>query len=213
MTLSKKELETLARLLLPVVRFGEMGEFELAGGFYTSCYVDLREPSQARVSSGMGPELLSCLTAHLETRIPQDLRDCVLVGVPRAGNVLARELAKRTGMPLAVLEKESNRVLEGSLRSGDRVVIVENVATTGRSLYGFILRLQSLGLEPVLVLACVDREQGQTASRLLSKNGVTVLFLALVTLQELLSEWERKGEITLQQQIDAVKVSPPRSRV
>ncbi|MDP3901167.1 MAG: hypothetical protein Q8Q38_02415 [bacterium] len=213
MTLTGQELKTLAQLLFSVVEFGEEGEFELAGGFGTTCYVDLREPGQAKVTSGMGAKLLSCLVEHLEARIPKDVRDCVLVGVPRAGNVFVRELAKLTGMPFAILEKESDEVLEGSLRPGDRVVVVENVATTGRSLYQFILRLQRLGVSPVLVLACVDREQGQTASRLLSGNGVSVSFTAIVTLQELLEEWERVGKITAQQRLDAVRVSPFQSRV
>lgn len=214
MTLSEKELEALARFLLRVVRFGEQGEYALAGGFWTSCYVDLREPDQAKVTSGMGPELLSCLVGHLASRIPKDARDCVLVGVPRAGNVFARELSLVTGMPFAVLDKETGKVLEGSLRPGDRVVVVENVATTGRSLYGFILGLERMGLEPALVLACVDREQGQTASRLLlSGNGVKVPFTALVTLRQLLSEWEAAGNITSQQREDAVKAWPRNPRV
>lgn len=52
------------------------------------------------------------------------------------------------------------RLIEGPFKSGDRVVIVEDVITTGRSVIQAIDAVTSAGGKVLGVLAVVDREDG-----------------------------------------------------
>lgn len=50
--------------------------------------------------------------------------------------------------------------IEGNIRSGDRVVIVDDVITTGKSTSEAIARSREAGLEIARVIAFVDRQEG-----------------------------------------------------
>ena len=59
--------------------------------------------------------------------------------------------------------------MEGPLAEGDRVVIVEDVITTGGSSLQAIAAVKDLGCEVTRVLVVVDREEG--AKENLAKEG------------------------------------------
>ena len=65
-----------------------------------------------------------------------------------------RDLAKTHGM---------QRLVEGNLRPGSRVVILDDVITQGTSSLKAIRAVQEMSCEVVLVLALVDRLQGAEA--------------------------------------------------
>lgn len=50
--------------------------------------------------------------------------------------------------------------IEGNIKSGDRVVIVDDVITTGKSTIEAITRAKEAGLEIVKVIAIIDRQEG-----------------------------------------------------
>jgi len=50
--------------------------------------------------------------------------------------------------------------IEGNVKKGDRVVIVEDVITTGKSTIEAITRAKEAGLEIVKVIALIDRQEG-----------------------------------------------------
>jgi len=50
--------------------------------------------------------------------------------------------------------------IEGNIKSGDRVVIVDDVITTGKSTIEAINRAREEGLEVVKVIALLDRQEG-----------------------------------------------------
>jgi len=50
--------------------------------------------------------------------------------------------------------------IEGNVKKGDRVVIVEDVITTGKSTIEAITRAKEEGLEIVKVIALIDRQEG-----------------------------------------------------
>lgn len=50
--------------------------------------------------------------------------------------------------------------IEGNIKSGDRVVIIDDVITTGKSTIEAINRSKEAGLEIVKVIALVDRQEG-----------------------------------------------------
>ena len=50
--------------------------------------------------------------------------------------------------------------IEGNIKAGDRVVIVDDVITTGKSTIEAINRSQEAGLDIVSIIALVDRQEG-----------------------------------------------------
>lgn len=62
------------------------------------------------------------------------------------------------------------KLIEGNLKPGSRVVIVEDVSTQGKSALKAVKAVKDLGCEVVLVLALVDRLQG--ARQLFQQEGI-----------------------------------------
>jgi orotate phosphoribosyltransferase len=58
----------------------------------------------------------------------------------------------------------TNQFIEGPVRPGDEVVIVEDVVTTGGSSLLAIERAETFGLKVTRVLAIVDRMEGGAAA-------------------------------------------------
>lgn len=73
----------------------------------------------------------------------------------------------------------AGKVIEGPFVAGDRVVIVEDVITTGGSALRAVLAVQNAGGVVVGVLAVVDREEGGREA--LSSVAVPVIALATAT--------------------------------
>lgn len=89
--------------------------------------------------------------------------DPIVAGVLTVAAEEGREL---TGF---VVRKEpkshgTQRYIEGPLRPGERVAIVEDVVTTGGSSLQAIERVREFGAEVVEVLAIVDRMEGAAAA-------------------------------------------------
>jgi orotate phosphoribosyltransferase len=81
-------------------------------------------------------------------------------------------------------EKEhgTGKMIEGNLRSGDKVAIVEDVATTGSSIIKAIEAAKGAGAIVKRVLVIVDREEG--ARKRLGDMGYE--FFSIFTIGELL---------------------------
>jgi orotate phosphoribosyltransferase len=75
----------------------------------------------------------------------------------------------------------TGRLIEGNFKAGDRVVIVEDVITTGDSAQRAIRAVEESGGSVVGVLAVVDRQEG--GRRALENRGYSVV--ALTTVREL----------------------------
>ena len=71
----------------------------------------------------------------------------------------------------------TRKLIEGPLRPGDRVVVVEDVITTGKSAIRAIEVLRQSGAVVLGVLAVVDREEGGRDA--LKRAGVGLLSLVL----------------------------------
>jgi orotate phosphoribosyltransferase len=75
----------------------------------------------------------------------------------------------------------TRKVVEGNLKPGSRVVIVDDVITTGSSSVKAIKEVKEMGCEVVRVLALVDRLQG--AAKLFREEGVPG-FEAIFTIRD-----------------------------
>jgi orotate phosphoribosyltransferase len=80
-----------------------------------------------------------------------------------------------------------SRWVEGDLHKGDRVVVVDDVVTTGGSTIKAIERARSEGLEVVRAVILVDRQEGGMEA--VSQHVESVS--AIVTRDDLLEKWNR----------------------
>ena len=77
------------------------------------------------------------------------------------------------------------RWIEGDIKPGYRVVIIDDVATTGGSTIKAIERARSEGLEVVKVVILVDRQEGGLENIRKQVDDVS----AIVTRDELIKQW------------------------
>jgi len=148
----------------------EFGTFKLASGILSPYYVDLRLiPSN--------PEAFQRTVAMYESVLEPSLVKHAqrLAGVPTAGIAYAAVLALHFAKPMLYVRKEQKehghqRRIEGLLQPGDRVVVLDDVATSGKSLLEAAEAIRAEGgiVEDAVVL--LDRQQGAEGN--LKKNGV-----------------------------------------
>lgn len=143
-----------------------IGEFTLTSGLKSPFYIDLR-----RIYSY--PDLAREIVERLLEKT--DLSDIDgVVGIATAGIPLASYIACVKNLPLAYVRIERREhgtmsQVEGDVE-GRRVLIVDDVATTGGSIERAVEILRISRANPLKALVIVDREQG--AGERLSKIGV-----------------------------------------
>ena len=80
------------------------------------------------------------------------------------------------------------QAIEGDVKQGDNVIIVDDVITTGSSTIKAIQRAREFGLNIIKVIVLVDRQEGGKAN-ILDQN---VDLEAITTKQDLLDEYYRR---------------------
>ena len=155
------------------VRFGS---FTLTSGQKSDVYVDIKhiwtDPTRLRV-----------LAKELSTHVRDEPR---LAGMELGAVPLVVATALESGRPYAVIRKQAKthgtgQRIEGTILSGERVLLVEDVATTGGSLVESVEVLRAAGARVDRAVVVVDREAGATES--LARLGVQLESLA--TLRQL----------------------------
>ena len=152
--------EALRRLIREnALRFGE---FTLASGKQANYYLDCREitlDSQGARLVGDGmlellggdmPDLVGGMAIGADPITAAMLTLAGMNGIPLRG-VMVRKEAKQHG---------TGKFVEGPFRSGELLVIVEDVVTTGGSSLLAIERCEAVGLKVGRVLAIIDRLEG-----------------------------------------------------
>lgn len=176
---------TLVRLLAQ--RSVRRGRFTLASGRESSHYVDARLTTMSPEGLAViGPLALSAIREH---RWSVDAVGGLTLGADPIAYATA--LASVTSPPLVraftvrkeVKQHGTGRLIEGPMREGDRVVVIEDVITTGGSALRAAEAVQRAGAVISGILALVDREEGGRA--VLEGQGFQVICLA--TLSELLA--------------------------
>jgi len=180
-------LAQLARDLIDsqCVRFGS---FVLKSGITSPIYLDLR-----RLAAH--PAILRRV-AQAYAAILRSLTFDRLAGVPYAALPIVTAVALEINMPFVYPRREAKdygtqAVVEGEYRAGERVVVVDDLATTGDSKLEAIHKLEAVGLQVRDIVVLIDRGQG-AATALAQAN---YRLHAVVTLPELLEEWLRSGAI------------------
>jgi orotate phosphoribosyltransferase len=156
----------------------KFGEFELSHGGTSDYYVD-------KYLFETDPDCLSLIAAAFADR----LGDEKLAGVALGAVPLVAVTSAETGRPYVIARKQAkeygtgNRI-EGRLDEGDRVVVLEDIATTGKSALDAVEALREAGAVVDRVLVVVDRQEG--ASELLADHGIELD--ALLTAEDLLAD-------------------------
>ena len=136
--------------------------FKLASGAKSDVYIDLKKT----VLSAEGMELTGRVVFDAIKELDVEGVGGLTLGADPIAYATAL-ISNISGKPLEafVIRKETKkhgtmRWLEGNLKEGARVVIIDDVITTGGSTIKAIERAREAGLEVALVLALVDREEG-----------------------------------------------------
>lgn len=156
----------------------QYGEFELSHGGTSEYYVD-------KYLFETQPGCIAQIADAFAERIGDEL----LAGVALGAVPLVAVTSVRTGNPYVIVRKQqkdygtSNRI-EGRYESGQTVVVLEDVATTGRSALSAVSALREAGLLVSRVLVVIDREEG--ARSLLESHNIELD--ALLTANDLLDD-------------------------
>jgi orotate phosphoribosyltransferase len=154
------------------------GEFELAHGGTSDYYVD-------KYVFETDPTCLDAIAETFANRVDEE----TLAGVALGAVPLAAATSVASGRPYVIVRKEAksygtgNRI-EGAFAEGDRLVVVEDIATTGQSALDAAQTLRAAGAVVERVLVVVDREEG--ARERLADHDLDLD--ALVTASDLLAE-------------------------
>ena len=178
----------LARLTtLLATRSAKRGDFVLASGRRSDLYVDCRLTT-------MDPEGLSLIgPLGLDAIERAGWRASAVGGLTLGADPVSYAIAYASalaGRPVRAftVRKEAKahgtgKLIEGPFVAGDRVVVIEDVITTGGSALKAIEAVRAHGGEVVGVLSVVDREEGGREA--IAATGVEVQ--ALVTRSALLA--------------------------
>ena len=151
-----------------IIRFGN---FTLASGKNSSYYVDLRlipsYPHQFR-------KMIKNLQNLIVEKTGLDDFDC-LASVPTGGLVVTSALAIEIVKPLIYVrskpkEHGTTKSIEGKISAGMKVVMVDDVMTTGISVLNGINQLKEIGLLVSDLYVIINRLEG--ADKALSDIGV-----------------------------------------
>ena len=135
------------------------GHFILSSGLRSPRYLQC-----ARVL--MDPARAERLATALAEKLPEDLRDQVesVVSPAMGGVIIGQELARALGKPAMFVERPEGtfELRRGfRLRPGERVLMVEDVVTTGLSSREAIAAIERAGGNVVGAAALVDRSSGK----------------------------------------------------
>jgi orotate phosphoribosyltransferase len=171
-------LQELAEFLLKSnsIRFGL---FKLSSGKESTYYIDLRTLPSFPTYFKMA---INALKERVEQHVNLDSIDYICT-IPTAGLLYASALAYTLDKGMIYVRFEpkdhgTTQLLEGYLKPGSNVLLLDDVVTTGRSLLHAASVVRSNGGIVEYALVLIDRCEG--ASRMLEGNGIRLVSVARI---------------------------------
>ncbi len=163
------------------------GRFILTSGRESEYYINVKKLST-------NPEALRIIARLMAEKAKTLGIEFDRVAGPELGAVpIATALALETGKPLVIVRKKpkghgTGSQIEGEVKPGDRILLVEDVTTTGGSVLRAAEVLENAGAEIAAISVVVDREEG-AGERIEKKYR----FIPLVTVSELFARRNSAG--------------------
>ena len=156
----------LARQVRDVSRL--TGQFVLPSGRTATEYFD-------QYQFEADPVLLDRLTEQMAVLIPEGTE--VLAGLEMGGIAVVTALARHAKLPTAFVRRQAKqygtaRLSEGAEVAGRRVLVVEDVVTSGGQVVISTNDLRKLGAHVDHALCVIDRQEG--GAQALSAEGITL---------------------------------------
>lgn len=157
----------------------KFGDFTLASGKKSSYYVDLRLvpsfPHEFR-------KMIKYLQNDITEKIGLDNFDSI-VSVPTGGLVIASALAIETVKPLIYVRSKpkdygTSKSVEGKIHEGMKVLMIDDVATTGGSVVNAIKSLKEAKTNVTDAYVIVNRMEG--ADEALKEQGINLYSISNV---------------------------------
>lgn len=144
----------------------KFGDFTLASGKKASYYLDGKQITLHSQGLKLVSEGMLELLADFEY---EAVGGMVIGADPIVGGILAVAAEKGQELNGFLVRKESKghgtqKYVEGPVKPGMKVVIVEDVVTTGGSSLKAVDRVEEFGCEVVAVIGIIDRMEGGAAS-------------------------------------------------
>lgn len=135
------------------------GHFILSSGKHSANYLQC-----ARVL--MNPERAGRMALALATKLPRDLRSAVqcVISPAMGGIIIGQEMGRALGVDAMFVERPEGtfELRRGfTLNEGTKVLLVEDVVTTGLSSREAIKAINAAGGEVIAAVALVDRTGGK----------------------------------------------------
>lgn len=147
------------------------GDFTLRSGKKSNAYFD-----KYRFESD--PVLLADIASEMKERIPEGIQ--ILAGLEMGGIPVATAISLQSGHHCAFIRKEAKeygtcKYAEGADLSGKRVLLIEDVVSSGGAIIDAATKLRDDGIEITQALCVIDRETGGYEK--LKEHGIELLSL------------------------------------
>ena len=152
----------------------KFGDFTLASGKKSKYYIDIKKASAI-------PKILKLIASEIAEKIKVNSIDADYIGCVALGGVpIAVAVSLETDLPLIIIRKEAKEYgtkgqIVGDFIKNSKVLMVEDVATTGGSVMKAIKLLRDEGLIIKDVIVVVDREEGASAALAVESVELTPL--------------------------------------
>ena len=148
------EIEKLAQLVKDAALL--TGDFILSSGRRSNYYLD-----KYRLETR--PEILRAIAEGIAPKLPKETQ--ILAGPELGAIPLVTAIGLQTNLPFLLVRKKAKdygtkNVVEGVYEKGQKVVLVEDVLTTGTQAVVAADSLRELGLEVLKIVCIIDREEG-----------------------------------------------------
>ncbi|MEM2900738.1 MAG: orotate phosphoribosyltransferase [Thermoplasmata archaeon] len=155
------------------------GDFTLTSGKKSKYYVDIKKASTE-------PKILREIAKEIKNKLPKGTER--LAGLELGAVPIVVAVSLETDLPYVIIRKGerthgTGKLIEGMLKEGEKVVLIEDVTTTGGSSIKSIEILRNAGAKVEDVITVVDREEGAKES-INQKGGKLIPLLRISEIME-----------------------------
>lgn len=134
------------------------GHFILTSGLHSGTYM---QKARVFMHADLTEELCKALSEKIKANVPGKID--YVVGPAIGGLIPSYETSRHLGVPSIWVERENGkfRLRRFDIKKGARVVIVEDIVTTGLSIRETVEAMQEAGADVVAAACIVDRSAGK----------------------------------------------------